>query len=251
MAIAGKHASLPFNVALSHDERDHIARLLVELNHTISDKNLDQFINGELNLKLNDINLKRKTKWDCDIRPLSQPPNVNSTTLQQANKRTLNSQPSDKQLNFYACPKCKHKEASNITQFHINDLDIKLKCAKCLEATPVKCWNCECDKQWHMCPLQGNIDALCDLNLKTIKKVDERSEVKRASSPSIEPKIDQEYRQLPSGDLKMERKRNATWTNEEEAMRSELFLGTVYHHRIPSNLLGPTLKKRFKRIEQV
>ena len=102
-----------------------------------------------------------------------------------------------------------------------------------------------------MCPLHGDIDALCKPQVKTLKKVDERPEVKRAATTLAEPKISEQYVHLLSGDLRMELKRKATWLSGEDVMRSELNLGTVYHHTIASNLLGPILKKRFKRTEQV
>ena len=252
VAIAGKHASVPFNVYATSREVKEIATLLVKLNHTISGKNIDLFLSGELKLRVNDLNLKGKAKWDCDIRTLEKTPDIDRNSLSLANKRTLEIQTGNGQLSFNACPKCMHKEANSVTQFQINDLDVKLKCVKCLKATPVRYWTCDCNKQWHMCPLHGDNSALCETaNAKSNIKVPKRPEVKRVAYPPVVNKTDGEHALLLSGDLRIERKRKAAWLTEEEAMGSELILGIGYHNRIPPGFLGPILKKRFNRAEQV
>ena len=225
-----------------------IARLLVKLTHSLSPKDLNLYISGELRLKCNPLNIKGKVKWDCDIKPISSPPDVNISNLKLANKRTLNFNGIQHGVPLFACPKCEHKEPCNIPQFQLNDLDDKLKCAQCLKATSVRYWNCPCLKQWHMCALHGYIDACCNqIKVKKIKKVANRPEVKNTTYPSVENKIDEEYAHLLSGDLRIERKRKATWNDDAEVMVTELTLGEVIHHDIPSNFLGPILKKRFKR----
>ncbi len=58
-----------------------------------------------LKLKTNNLNIKGKVKWDCDIKPLIKQPEINISTLKLDNKRTINYKPNQKEVNYYACPK--------------------------------------------------------------------------------------------------------------------------------------------------
>ena len=70
--------------------KPQIARHLVSLTHSISLSRVNQFLEGEVKLKINEISIKGKVKWDCDLQPISQPIDVSIANLKIANKQTLN-----------------------------------------------------------------------------------------------------------------------------------------------------------------
>ena len=248
VAMAGKHACLNINVYVSPDELQAIAQLLVKLTHTLSKMKVDSFLSGDINLKINDLNIKGKVKWDCDIQSLHPPPDLQALCDLDINKRPNINLKINNTVQMHACPQCKHKEPNYVKQFQLKDLDVKLKCVQCNKATPVRLWTCECHKQWHMCRLHGYMNALCSENLiKKQKVATQNPEVKKSATQTTKIDTDGEYAILLAGDLRMVRKRKAPWKDEEDIMETGFDLGHAPHHDIPSNFLGPILKKRFNR----
>ena len=99
-----------------------------------------------------------------------------------------------------------------------------------------------------MCPLHGNMTALCNnLSIKRQKVTTQNPEVKTTTTQTSNQDIDVEYAALLAGDLRIERKRKAPWNEVEDVMNVGFNLGYTMHHNVPTISLGPILKKRFKR----
>ena len=92
-----------------------------------------------------------------------------------------------------------------------------VKCAQCCKLAPVKLWACPCNKQRHMCPLHGNMKALCDNEFyKKSKVATHNPEVKRSTTRAA-MSIDSEYATRLAGDQRMERKRKAPCRRRENS----------------------------------
>ena len=111
------------------EEKKCIAKWLVKINRTISNKDAEDFINCNKNLIPNDLKLKGKVSWDSAI------PILTHDDIEVGSWETI--KPSDElrlpqhYTAFYKCPRCNVAETSSCGTFQTVDLDKRHKCFYC------------------------------------------------------------------------------------------------------------------------
>ena len=101
-----------------------------------------------------------------------------------------------------------------------------------------------------MCSLHSDMNALCELKpLKLIKVTPPPREDRPLTHNLVE--INEEYESLLEGDHRMARKRKALREEGEDYLRASVDLGQTRFQYVPTNFLGPILRKRFREQQPV
>ena len=106
------------------------------------------FKNYKLNPRV--LKLKGKAGWDSTIPCLQEAKHGPSSWL---NKFAEGNVPPAKHVYFYHCPSCRKVESSQRGSFQRFNMDLKIRCGFCAKGNPCKDWKCQCERQWHSCPL--------------------------------------------------------------------------------------------------
>ena len=238
VGILGKHQALSFNIALSQTQQNLIAKALVQVNRRISNSRTSDFMMARKKVIPNKLCLTRgKVKWDDAIE------SINHLEVSTSHKwmQPQSTRPQTQAANcLLSCPICGKSEPSSCCgAFQIGHLDNKHRCAHCNKATPVVRWKCCCGGSWAFCtehrfclvPDTNTRRRTTTLKRKPCRKPARNTNIRRRCEPNYEDLLDGDRRRLAR-----KRKREAEFT-----------LGTQPLTSIPNSLLGPTLKRRFKR----
>ena len=212
VGILGQIPSLSFNVVLSQAEQCNIARSLVTLSRTLTQRNLDAFINCKRTIIPKVLALNGKAGWLSTITTSSH--NQATSVLWQPAALSC-SRPPDQNTVFPSCPHklCDKVEPSTCKDFQLKNLDAKHKCFHCHRSSSIRNWSCPCGVRWHSCALHSHVigDTVILPQTQVSAKWQASSSAsrqrKRARSSS------NVYEELFTEDLERERKRKRKATS--------------------------------------
>ena len=242
VGILGKHAALSFSAAVNEDEREAIARALIKLNRTVSNKQVGEYMQGSRKLVPHNIKMNGKTGWDSSL-PIV---NDESDCSNRWDKFAIGNEPPRETIVYYVCPNtvCSKKEPSSAKGFQTYDLDRPMKCPHCKKTTAARKWLCECKVPWFTCGAHRSYHCYDEVKAQKSQK-DEPSATNKSlhSNTTRKRPLHMEYEEI----VAQERKRAKLKKLREEEVRRkrDIELDDVPHPRVP-RLLGPILHKRFR-----
>ena len=148
LGLQGKYQAPCLALILLEQLRSQIENHLIRLGHTISNRQIITFKNGQIALEPNLPNLNGRVGWDSNlkgIRALEKrgteipPIDQHSHTIQQPCPICL------------GCTTCKASTLSNGGIFQLEDLDKHNKCNSCKVSSKIRDWTCSCQTPWHLC----------------------------------------------------------------------------------------------------
>jgi len=152
VGILGKQPTLLFNAYINDSEQDHIAIALSSLIRSVSGQKHDQWVKGEINLIPHELKLKGKAAWDSNLSIKATAPTSGDKWADLFKEESFKPNPT---AVFHSCPECGGLESSLRARFQRNDLDVKLTCGFCSQASPIKRWLCICARPWHACQMHA------------------------------------------------------------------------------------------------
>ena len=202
---------------------------LLKLGHNISNKLINNFRNGNLELKPQALTLNGRVGWDSDFKCIELP-----TEVHLANTINLSLQGQLSSPACFDCPSCRASILSTNPKFQLIDLDRPIKCGSCQVPSKVRSWTCRCNMLWHNCPTH-------------IKHCNNKYTSKQTSSSSVKGTkriATMTYEELTAhDDLRTTREISARLLGE--ATRTSA-AGSPHNILPPqSNILSPGLRKRF------
>jgi hypothetical protein len=147
VGILGMHAALRVNIYLQDGEKQSVSTKLLNINRTISQKHVDEYLQGKRQVIPHPFKGKGKVSWDSTF------PTKSDTRLEGSVWRDRFDEAGAKppETSFFGCPACEKVEPSTNEKFQTFDLDKKILCKACKKPKPVKDWTCVCGAKWHTC----------------------------------------------------------------------------------------------------
>ncbi len=152
LGIAGRHATINCSVEVDKQTADLIEYNLIRLGHYMSDKKVQLFKEGKVELKANKPNFRGRSGWDSNLKVLKGFvfKELDYSANASGSKRLL-------QPECFQCPSCKASTISTNPAFQSDDLDKVCKCATCKSNAKSNMWLCSCGIKWHTCDKHKHI----------------------------------------------------------------------------------------------
>ena len=126
-----------------------------------------------------------------------------------------------------------------------NDLDVNIKCNKCLTNSKVAVWKCICERYWHRCLSHREAAVTPELlstKLKTRKQIPQTADNRKKVRLTTQVGPDSHEWLLMQDLAKEKRKREAVDEWDEQPV---IELGCPVNRPLRPALYGPLLKRRF------
>jgi hypothetical protein len=146
LGIQGKYQAISASIIVNDEQLNYLQRNLIKLGHNISQKQIDDFLDGKTGLKPQVPNLNGRVGWDSSLTTSVPPADIK----ENSEVPPMQSNPIG-DFTCFICPKCKYPQRSNATAFQLQDLDMQHKCCNCKATTRVHTWLCMCHTPWHLC----------------------------------------------------------------------------------------------------
>ena len=176
---------------------------LIMLGHKISQKKVEQYINNEIKLQPQMLNIKGRVGWDSKLaKNRVQPPRQLQSNEQTGNKDDEQIVVLDAIEDSFKCPKCEFKVPGFDRKFDKHELDNTIKCQQCNSNTKVLRWNCRCGSYWHKCQKHLLRQQLSDQNINNKRKPPNQTQ--KVSHKAQCQKMLKTHKELVAYDLKRE-----------------------------------------------
>ena len=212
---------------------------MVKLNRQISNKKVEEYLQGKRKLLPHVIKMNGKTGWDSSL-PVIKDENELGGRWEQFD---LSLRTFEETIVFYVCPKadCLMKEPSSAEAFRPNDFNKQLRCRQCHKTTPARKWLCGCNIPWYTCDMHQTYH--CCAKVTKQKSQDEPKATKSLRSKMLKRRrTNREHEEMVDD----ESKRARINKQRTKGSRSEdVILQDMPHPKVP-RLLGPILHERFQ-----
>ena len=147
VGILGTHAAIKVNTYLKDSEKKDVATKLLKINRTISQNQVDEYLQGKRQVIPSPFKGKGKVSWDSTFPTKSDTRLEGSVWQDRFNEAGVK----PPETSFFGCPACEKVEPSTNDKFQTVDLDRTILCKACRKSKPVKDWTCVCGAKWHTC----------------------------------------------------------------------------------------------------
>ena len=242
VGILGKHACLSFNIVVTESEQSAMAKALIRVNRTISDKHIVEYMQGARKLAPHDIKMNGKTGWDSSL-PIV---NDESTYSNRWEPFAIGKEPPRKTIVFYVCPNavCSKREPSSAKGFQPYDFDKLQKCQHCRKTTAARKWLCECKVPWFTCEAHRSYHCYDKVCLqKNHKEEPSVANTCLRSKMLKRRRINMEHEEIVAQEGK--RAKLMKLREAEGCRKKDIELEDAPHPKVP-RILGPILQQRFR-----